>query len=1781
MAAICIAIPVAGRDEDVYGLQKIQRSSATTLDDPDFLSFLCNPSPASPSGRRAEWRSSSPLHTALPSTSTNNNPPSWRCKTSSTSTHLIPNAHNAYIRASVLVADLLAQIASVKQGPDPKTAQVLNDDKRDDKAVTEPDGHENEHATVSVKYDSSAPAPVPRSTSTAPMDFDFGFGDPAHMQTRGKKKKAAKAAQQADCWADDVINNANGEDDWTTGFTKKEKKKKGKKAAEGPPPTAPDPPDFQDISLDDSAPKLDFSFSGSDKKDAGGFGAWGNTWDFGLNDTTADKPGEKAKKNKDKDENTTLGDNNPWSFGSKSKSKKTTGAATAGGFDFGDLGSTTKNQFSFDGDLDDHDATDNAWGFSKKNATDEKEDDEFYLNSKDDNSWSAPTKKDKKNAKKGAVEYSLPSASPAPTGSVPQPPAEDEWSSFGFNKKEKKKSKKAAETSAPTPPDEPGAAAETSFDWGIGPSKKDKTKAKSLIAELDETSATSVQPTAINSLEDDDWMKGAWGKKASTKKDKKTTEDLSTSTKLEKTKAEKTEDNQDDDIWGSLAAVTNQKARKAKKGLVEEEQVRALSSDPAPAAMDDVVASLGTKSKIKDKKGKKMKDAEPEPLTEELDLDRESVKEEPADDTWGFGLSAKDKKKKEREAAKKAKAEPAKEPDPDPDAAPAASIEEDVLGAWALPTKEKKKREKDAKKKSVLDPVVEADTEVLPEANPLDEFDAVGWGLSAKDKKKKEKEAKKKSPIDPIVGTDHEVLQEDNPVDEFDSAKKGKKNKVEEDPLPPAPTPPAQGLTPEAKTLDLLDDDDLVDDTWAGLGASKSKASTKKGTLSRTSTKDSTKSKEKDKDPEPKSLEEKAAEEKAAKEEEEKNAKKSKGKLGKTSSKTTTDTKKKAAEKAATEDPSVDILSPASAKDAKNATPGKLSKTSSKEEKAAEKKDDDSFGFGWGAASTSKKTTGKKDAESKKEIKSKDLANEDDALLDLTNDLDGGFSIGDEPASSSKKAMKTDKKVVVTSSVKDRIKQLEAKKEEALGTKSKVAANVAKESPPPKDAPSPKEKATVSKPKTATAKDSKTASKRRDLVSPVEEVKSRDSVPGSFPDAFEDDMLGASVLPEKPKAKINKLAEAKAGKAKATATKKASKPDADLLMAEAPEPPKLPTPPPEEKKAAKKERPRVDRSGASSWGFWGVAPAPKKSTKEKVASSSPPPPSQKKERSPPALTRSKSTKTSKDKEKGKEKEDKQDADKASKSSSSEKEAKPKKAERPSKASRGTSFSNFMFGGPPPSAMKKSASTRRSSTAGGSRSSSRSRVEGAPPSPPPESEVEMNDKAAKLLGTKSGKVTRKASVKPTKSKGNNDVGGIYPVSVNTAAVPDPYPIDSDDMVMINAPDDTPPKESKSKSKTKLSSSQTKASKSKDKEVRAITSFRRDSVARPSWSPDFTKEVQADGRVSYKQLPKRSNTMSQDEDVVMVDANDKAEPLVTSGPDDMAFVDHPPALKRTNTSSRRASAGFFGSLFGAAAPKIEEPRPRSQTLTTDDQDYGVPIRTKSSSRRKSKVVDADEFTNDAPAETDAERGERRAKKEEREDAERADREARRRERREREKSDLEARRSKARDKERKEREAEEARRDERRARQKSSSRRHSSALVEEYHSSRDGAKKGHLSHVPDTGKTSSWVNSQADDPPDLPPVEETILDPAGELPRRAEEGRSERRRVDKYAGMTDAEIEQARRERRKSRREKIEKSVASGGSGGGRRPADYDDYPFDPKPELKRGDSRRRSLLGAFF
>lgn len=333
----------------------------------------------------------------------------------------------------------------------------------------------------------------------------------------------------------------------------------------------------------------------------------------------------------------------------------------------------------------------------------------------------------------------------------------------------------------------------------------------------------------------------------------------------------------------------------------------------------------------------------------------------------------------------------------------------------------------------------------------------------------------------------------------------------------------------------------------------------------------------------------------------------------------------------------------------------------------------------------------------------------------------------------------------------------------------------------------------------------------------------------------------------------------------------------------------------------------------------------------------------------------------------------------------------------------------------------------------------------------------------------------------------------------------------------------------------------------------------------------------------------------------------DPLVTSGPDDMAFVDHPPGLRRSNTAAKKA-AGLFGSLFG---PSKQPDKPRPKSSYRDDRlaegaDESLPIRSKDKGKRRfvrPATNDGEGFTTDAggltaaeaDADAEARRAERRSKRDAKEnaarnadEADRLDRKARR----DREKADLDARSAKKRDRARKEQEVEDQRRGEKRARRTTrevkdepdvsaeaaarkeerrrlraeleaqdaakgkknsngkekdrSGKRKSTAVMDEYFNTRNG--NGGQPAPPD--KISSWVHSQADDPPDLPPVEATILD--GEKPRslddeEAELSKKKLKRHSKYAGLTEAEVDD-RRVKRKDGRRLVEKENFKSASGG---------------------------------
>ena len=1544
-------------------------------------------------------------------------------------------------------------------------------------------------------------------------------------------------------------------------------------------------------------------------------------------------------------------------------------------------------------------------------------------------------KKDKKSKKGAILEEEPPPPPPAPD--VPAV-TDDLWSSFGTKDKKSKKGKLISpEPSIPDPvlevepePEINDLYADTTGWDKLTPKdrKKKEREAKKLGLLLPGEDPPISDPVVVPNPEpvpeardEGTWgSSGGWGASAKDKKTKKS-DFLDFDDQVPPPPPDPEPVVQDDSSWG-----LKDKKKTKKKGfqdVVEEPP----PPPPAPVteAENDSWGTFGfaSKDKKKDKGTKKsgFLDVIDEPVTtKSQDL---GFNEDNAFDTWGTAKPKKDTKKKSFFDLDDDPVPP--EPDPVPEIK-----EEDNF--YGLSAKDRKKKEKElAKKKADAAAIVETEADFIVDPEPLPETNEdtwAQWGAAPKDKKSVGKDAKKKAvteveDVKPKEKT--KAFAEEDFLDTWGSKdKKGvKKSKARDDLPPPAPSPPAQGLTPEPDAMDMLDDD-LAGDAWAGLTTVKSKASsTKKSTTSATLIGKDKLKKTKDKDdfgdfspaadPWPKEtpasvtksmwgattttstsakLTKKERDAKAKKEADEQARIEEEVRLAREAEEAEVEAARLAAEEAAAAkaskkkgvkssktdgkasktkdaDDLMDLLdgpTPAS----KSVKGSKLTKaTSSKDEKADDIVDDDYFGT-WG---TAKKTTGKKDSSSKKEIGKQDWSNQDDTLGDFSRTRDSGFDF-DKPTTSSSKVAKamnsTTTKTKTSSSVADRIKALEVNKEDS-GKKSKTTGTgLTKGLPPLDDAPSPKEekkpidKATGLKTKTTSStKTSKTS--KRDAFPVTEEKKSKDSVPGSFPGAFDDDFdynpPTEATSPEKSKAKA-KIIDKKITKSKTTTPKVSAAANLDFLD-EDPVPSKVSPPPPEDK-GAKKERPKVERSATTSWGFWGAAPPAKKSTKDKSKDDEemPPPPPTKKEKSPPALARSKSTRTPKEKDQ----EDRKEAEKLSKSSGSDKETRAKTTERP-KATRGPSFSNFMFGGPPPSAMARpKTTTRRPSSAASSQPSSRRQSTDGFGSPPPEDEPSVTSKAAKLMGMKSAKVERRPSVKKRSSGKWQYLPGTEKrlTDIPLAGVPDPYPIDDDDMVMIHTKDNPPLANGISGSEKAKS----KSSKSK-KEVGAQSSSDRPGhISRPSWSPDFIKEARADGKVSYTQIKSHNKNYSQDDDVVMVESPTNADPLVTSGPDDMAFVDHPPGLKRSNTAPKKAG-GIFGSFFGGARPVPE--RTRSQTLT-DAED--LPIRTKDKSKRKSRVVDGDELTTDAPAETDADvearRADRRAKRDARdqaEEADRADREKRRKERRDREKADLEARQRKARERERQEQEDEDRRRDEKKARRvakearlaqdeadaqaetdrrrderrrlrsqleaeqggareiskddrrksyyaeederrkrkddpksrdkdrQKSGRKTTSALVEEYHESRSGSGRG---TAPPANKTSSWIHSQTDEPPDLPPVEGTVLDPSGQRPRAADEDKRSGRRGDKYAGMTDAEIDEQRARRKSSRRGEVKST--SGGSDErdrterrrrkDRDPADdrgygYDEAPvktWDGRPALGgRNDSKRKSFLGGLF
>ncbi|KAL8929908.1 MAG: hypothetical protein Q9208_001052 [Pyrenodesmia sp. 3 TL-2023] len=1314
----------------------------------------------------------------------------------------------------------------------------------------------------------------------------------------------------------------------------------------------------------------------------------------------------------------------------------------------------------------------------------------------------------------------------------PIPEADAGWGGLGM-KKEKKKGRKAVEEGEPQEDDIVAVVEDddpiSGAGWGAFGMKKDKDKKKSKAGATEDFGADShvIDVPDIEPIVEDSFDT-SWGITAP-KKGKKDKKGAITEVKEDvksaigsSAAAEAATRVADDDFmnWGG-GSTEKKKDKKGKKGAVEAKQEEALPPPPPPPPVpfpEEPAFTDTFGSAKKEKKGKKGKTIEPEAAIIEVpDFPAASQEEAPEEDWGNFGLSAKDKKKKEKEKKDKEKEEKAKKEQEELDRQEKEEAERRE--------KEEKEKIKPGKKGKAGTTTASSKTKDLmagsvPDDPPAVEenFSTSMWGSTKKDSKKKS----------------------------------SKKDNAFEVP-PPVPTPPAQGFTPPPE--DALDD--LLGDDWGNFGAAndKSKKDSKKSSKADESKPGKTTSKGK------------ADEEKAQVETAAKAAKSFWGGMTSTAAPSKSKTTKvtKTSDKDTKEadvvldddldmDEIVDIIEeePPPKKGSKSKTAdSKLAKMSSKEEKASkssasDKKakadaemnaliDLDSFeakdskstpaDSSWGFWGSSKKPSGKKGDEPKKEINKQEWTNHSDPLAFLSNEPELSL-VADEPAQSqpakSSKSAMSASKTSAKLSVAQKVKALEEEKK-ALEPPAPAPAP-----PPVVDIEPPAKKTSAANYSVARGKvPSKvaSASKKKDLSPPAEEEKkkSKDSVPGGFPDDEENliDMLASSPPVEK-----------KSAKKGAKTVKKEPAPDMmDVIDVPAvptapPTPPAEPTP----TKPVKKERARVVRDqGASSWGFWGAAP--KKATKAKDDADVPPA----KKTAAPALTRSKSTKTPKEKDK--------DIEKSSSSDTKEKKAES----RPAK-SRGSSFGAF-FGAPPPARTKP---IRRMSTSAASKTTSKRQSMDTDafglPSPPPEDSPAAFGKAAKVMGTTSGKLDRKAS-----SKGKQ----------KAPIIPDPYPIDDDDMVMVNGLEDPiinapVPRASKS--------GKEKSSKSKSR-------------PEPKPAPDGM------------------------DDVVMVDG-----PLLDE-PEPLAFDEKPRApapLHRSATSAKKPQGGKLMGLFGGFGKTRGNSenfeRPKSKAAVTDDEalsprkrtvtgreDSSKRIRRDDRKVRRSDRTDRDteglvaDALNDGGAATEADdpeirRQERRAKRDAREPDDRrahrrgvgkeasseeprkaknSERRPRREDERPPKESSDRANHSSSRPHKSERRRsymeppsAGERPKAHRSRTEQSSKKRHSVAVdggVGEYFDPRGAAAEGAKNNEPymhgANDHTSSWVKSQLSDPADPPPVEGTVIETTPELGGKggyakdddeARRAARKARRQSRY-GPED-EVGDTDRERRRRRKDK---------------------------------------------
>ncbi|KAI9837922.1 MAG: hypothetical protein M1837_002661 [Sclerophora amabilis] len=1443
-------------------------------------------------------------------------------------------------------------------------------------------------------------------------------------EEKKKKKEEEEAAALANDHGISGAGAANPDDEW--GFQSTKKGKKGKKG-KGPEPVPPPPPPppaapkdaiidaFDDITLDDGAPKLNLDFGATDSKMNGGgigFGTWGSNWDTGTGNT-------KTSKNDT--------DNNPWSFGSgKKKTAKDDGFSA---FNFGDM---TEQPIVTDAPDKNSIKEDEDWAGlmsqtkkdkkkSKKGADDplKKEDvvavpDPIEAAVEEDwGSWD--TAKKGKKGKKAAIadtkEDLLKGSTPDDPKVPPTAAAEEEWDSFMTNKKDKKKGKKGAIEEKVEPPKDEVPAVDAGDDgiwggWATGV-KKDKKKGKTAIAD----------PKIIDDIDQ--------------------IVDLSPAAKAA------TSATADDDDWNDWSTSKNKKKGKNTTLIGKKpEDLEPLPpppppAPPAPAANAEDELSYGASKKDKKKKGRGSTDAAPPSTDPSFTLDEiADPKISVLDDEWGsgWGFSSKQKKKGTKDAAIDVLGDSAAASTLQSNSVIEPKVEDDTWGIWGS-AKDKKKG-----KRGAQDPPPPAPTppnqgltpEPTPSPAPVEAGDDE-WATFTTSKSKGKKGAKKTAAgpeaaeakglkSKPLIRDMH---NEDNDIMAIIDEANGATDPILDDLV----DLDDGGPEPAAKAAKNF---------WGGgLGAASTTKTTKekekdkkerlkkeKEEKERLEKESKEKEKKEKKEKEEKERKEKEEKDKIVREEKEKKAKEEKEKKAKDDKeKKVKDEKEKKLKEEKERKEREKKEKEEKEKRAKEEKEKKVREEKEKKEKEKEEKEkrakeekvklEKARLEKLSKKSTTKSPPAAKDesapegdeiALDKKDSKAK--SGPSLSKLDSNKSTKSAKSVGnamkdiaeepvvDQPIEKEKRkddawsfwgsSRKPTKKPI------DMSKKDEGKSKSTNQESSSLADQLSKSPELPSSSSKSKSPPISTKPVSiskASVTDRVKALDKDKSLEPEIDDSSKAEAPQRKPSTLSRSKSTAAKSSVKKQDTDLASRKDKTGKDKkvagdssavpgsfpadgadddigdlvdldtATKTSKKNKKSGRLSDMDPVDKEKAPPAPPQETASAKpvkKERAKIVRE-ESSWGFWGAAPKKDSKAKDRRPKddSAVPSPNAKTRDSFGALSRSKSTRSPPEKE----------PEKSSSSSEKDKGVRPPAA--PSK-SKGMSFSQFLTGGPPPSRTKRQSIGART----GSRRQSID-VDASPTDSPVEdtkARTPNSAKAAKFLGTSPEKAAKLARRESTRSK-----KGKYP-----AADAGPSLLD-DDIVMVEGEDaliDAPVKAEPT----------AKAGRNKSK--------RESKHAQATSDPIFSGA----------------------DDVVMVDAPgpSRAAPELVQGPGDLAFVEVPrngdTSLKRSTTNSKKPGMmGLFGSLRAKSRPNPDVDSRRALKGFEDDR----------KPRRSTKTESDGEALTEAE-DVQARREERRAKRAAREAAEQEAREAdireaeaRRARRREAEKQALESRKAKARE------------------------------------------------------------------------------------------------------------------------------------------------------------------------